>query len=72
MLVVSEETGTISLAYRGRLRRGLDEERLRRILESLLSRRRDHRMRTSLWQRILQWGRPAERRAMAREADDHV
>jgi len=37
-LVVSEETGTVSLAYRGRLTRGLDDERLRRILQRLLLR----------------------------------
>lgn len=35
-LVVSEETGSISIAYRGKLRRGLDEERLRRVLVSVL------------------------------------
>ena len=38
VLVVSEETGAISLAYKGRLIRGLDEERLRRILSSVLMR----------------------------------
>ena len=38
VVVVSEETGTISLAYNGRLRRGLDEERLRRVLSSMLGR----------------------------------
>lgn len=38
VVVVSEETGTISLAYKGRLSRGLDEERLRRMLRSMLSR----------------------------------
>lgn len=38
VLVVSEETGTISLAYKGRLSRGLDEDRLQRMLHSLLSR----------------------------------
>ena len=36
VIVVSEETGTISVAYRGRLIRGLDENRLRRILSQLL------------------------------------
>ena len=36
VVVVSEETGTISVAYRGRLRRGLDEERLRRMLSAVL------------------------------------
>ena len=35
-VVVSEETGSISVAYRGRLRRGLDEDRLRRVLTSVL------------------------------------
>jgi len=40
VVVVSEETGAISLAYNGRLRRGLEEERLRRVLSSLL--RREH------------------------------
>ncbi|MCC5845303.1 MAG: diadenylate cyclase CdaA [Verrucomicrobia bacterium] len=38
VVVVSEETGTISLAYKGRLSRGLDEERLKRMLKSMLSR----------------------------------
>lgn len=36
VVVVSEETGTISVGYRGRLSRGLDPERLRRFLSSLL------------------------------------
>ncbi len=37
-LVVSEETGTISVALGGNLARGLDEERLRRVLNRLLLR----------------------------------
>ena len=36
VVVVSEETGTISVAYKGRLSRGLDEERLRRLLAAVL------------------------------------
>lgn len=40
VIVVSEETGAISIAYNGRLRRGLEEERLRRVLSSLLRRER--------------------------------
>lgn len=40
VVVVSEETGAISLAYNGRLRRGLEEERLRRVLTSMLRRER--------------------------------
>ncbi len=35
-VVVSEETGTISVAHRGRLSRGLNEDRLRRFLTVLL------------------------------------
>lgn len=38
VIVVSEETGTISVAFRGRLSRGLDEDRLRRLLSALLLR----------------------------------
>lgn len=40
VVVVSEETGSVSIAYNGRLRRGLDEERLSRVLTSLLGRER--------------------------------
>ncbi len=40
VVVVSEETGSVSIAYNGRLRRGLEEERLRRVLSSML--RREH------------------------------
>ena len=36
VLVVSEETGSISVAYKGRLRRGLDAERLERFLSSIM------------------------------------
>ena len=39
-IVVSEETGTISVSYRGRLSRGLDEPRLKRFLTALLIRGR--------------------------------
>jgi diadenylate cyclase len=38
VIVVSEETGTISACYRGRLTRGLDPERLKRFLAALLLR----------------------------------
>ena len=38
VVVVSEESGTISVAFKGRLSRGLDTERLRRVLSSVLLR----------------------------------
>ncbi len=49
VLVVSEETGAISVAYRGRLSRGIDEARLRRILGSILARSRPTQ---SGWSRV--------------------
>lgn len=38
-VVISEETGSISVAYKGRLSRGLDEDRLKRMLTAVLVRR---------------------------------
>jgi len=49
VITVSEETGAISLAYKGRLIRGLDEGRLRRILSSVLLRSAKTQNR---WQRL--------------------
>ena len=40
VIVVSEETGAISLAYNGKLRRGLTEERFQRMLSSMLGRKK--------------------------------
>jgi len=45
VVVVSEETGTISVAYKGRLTRGLDEEKLRKLLSAVLLRPRRARNR---------------------------
>ena len=45
VVVVSEETGTISIAFNGRLSRGLDEDRLRRTLTSVLHRSKQKRSR---------------------------
>lgn len=39
-LVVSEETGIISLAYRGKLSKGLDEDAVRRILTNVYTKRK--------------------------------
>lgn len=51
VVVVSEETGTISVAYKGRLSRGLDEDRLKRMLNTVLSRtsRKSVSMDTKEW-----------------------
>lgn len=51
VIVVSEETGAISLAYKGRLSRGLDENRLQRLLSSVLLRAAKTQSR---WQRLRQ------------------
>lgn len=39
VLVVSEETGTISFAYRGKLSRGIDEDGVRRILTNIYTKK---------------------------------
>jgi len=49
VVVVSEETGTISVCYRGRLSRGLNEERLRRFLAALLLKDKSSE---STWRRV--------------------
>ncbi len=52
VIVVSEETGVVSIAYNGRLKRGFDAAHLRRILSTFLGRetgglwRRSRRMRS--------------------------
>lgn len=53
-VVVSEETGSISVAYRGKLRRGLDEDRLRRVLTSVLLQDRPRTNKKS-WLERLGW-----------------
>lgn len=49
VVVVSEETGTISLCYRGRMSRGLTPDQLRRVLAGLLLRRQP---RSPVWKRL--------------------
>ncbi len=48
VIIVSEETGTISVSYRGRLSRGLDRERLRRFLHALLKGQTE----SNVWRRM--------------------
>jgi len=47
VVVVSEETGSVSVAYRGRLSRGLEEDRLHRLLSTVLVKRKKRRSRLS-------------------------
>ena len=54
-VVVSEETGQMSVAHNGRLIRNLDQDRLRRVLRSLLRLDRPQsRTTTSSWAQMLQ------------------
>ncbi len=54
-VVVSEETGQMSVAHNGRLIRNLDQDRLRRVLRSLLRLDRpQNRSTTSSWAQIVQ------------------
>ena len=48
IIVVSEESGTISVSYRGRLSRGLDGEKLKRFLSALLKGKKPE----SAWKRV--------------------
>ena len=75
VIVISEETGAISLAYRGKLRRGLDEERLRRILGSVLGRSRSLTKTESRVRRALSGVRNASMRwrsVTARSVENHA
>ena len=54
IIVVSEETGALSVAYHGKLRRGLDERHLRRILHAVLGGRGQPESRRTYW---LRWAR---------------
>jgi diadenylate cyclase len=74
VLVVSEETGSISVAYKGRLRRGLDAERLERFLSSILLKNRTPKNVPSRLRRWLEaWRaiRPRVRTTDTPEADAH-
>jgi diadenylate cyclase len=68
-VVVSEETGEISLAERGRIIRGLDEERLRNTLVALLG-GTGARRRLPAQARALRRGLPLRRRPQNRRATD--
>lgn len=48
VIVVSEETGTVSVGYRGRLSEGIDADELRKFLSRLLARSR----RKNMWERM--------------------
>ncbi|SHE48132.1 diadenylate cyclase CdaA [Clostridium fallax] len=54
VIVVSEETGTISLAVNGRLTRNYDKEKLKNILTKIVKNRRDKKVKT-LGERVKTW-----------------
>lgn len=76
VVVVSEETGSISVAYKGRLRRGLDAERLERFLSSVLLKSRtgapgNTTSRLRRWMEFLRNGRTASAREAGAETESH-
>lgn len=74
VVVVSEETGTMSVAYKGRLSRGLDEDRLRRVLSAVLLRPKRAKSRWSRAREQLDLtpeGVAKTDAIMAEEFDDH-
>ena len=76
VIVVSEETGAISVAFKGRLSRGLDEERLKRVLGAVLLRSASSRSK-SRWMRagehlvLSPEGLAKIDEAVVKEMDDH-
>lgn len=76
VIVVSEETGAVSVAYKGRLRRGLEFDLLERFLSSLLLRARTpSNAPISRMQRWMDWFRVRPRasgRAVKDEAPSEV
>ncbi len=73
VIVVSEETGTVSVAYKGRLRRGIEFDRLERFLSnSLLRGRQTANESTSRIRRFQDWVRARPRVAIrAVKGDAH-
>jgi diadenylate cyclase len=63
VIVVSEETGAISVAYKGRLRRGLELDRLQRFLMATLLRSRSKESRSGVrrWMEIVRGARSRAR-----------
>lgn len=54
VIVVSEETGVISLAVNGRLTRNFDKEKLKSILIKIMKKRRKKRVK-SIEERVKAW-----------------
>ncbi|MCS6770913.1 MAG: diadenylate cyclase CdaA [Kiritimatiellae bacterium] len=69
VIVVSEETGTVSVAYKGRLRRGIELDRLERFLINMLVRARhagtSTAARSRRWLEVLRLPRPRVRETVA-------
>ena len=61
IIVVSEETGTISLAVNGRLTRNFDKDRLKNILIKLMQKRREKKVK-SVEERVKTWIKTVRRK----------
>lgn len=56
VVIVSEETGIISLSVNGKLTRNYDKDRLKDILIRIMKRRQESK-KTTIWERVKQWVR---------------
>lgn len=73
VVVVSEETGILSVAFKGRLSRGLDEEKLRRMLTRVLLRTVKPKPGRFAWLRDkLRWPNGALGETAEAEAEPHA
>ena len=54
VLVVSEETGTVSLSVNGRLTRNYDKDRLKDLLIRILKRRQSGK-KVTMWEKVMAW-----------------
>ena len=71
MVIVSEETGAISVAYKGRLTQGLDEERLERLLAAVLLKSPKAKNRWSRAKQQLDLTPEGVAKTLAEESDGH-
>ena len=71
VVIVSEETGAISVAYKGRLTQGMDEERLERLLAAVLLKSPKARNRSTKVKQQLDLTPEGVAKTIAEESDSH-